>query len=108
MKRKTRLIILLICVVLFLVIAPYIVLYSLGYRVDFAHYKITATGGIYVRVYPTGANVTIDNATKETTSYFYSSVFVQNLTPGIHQVSVAKEGYYDYAKSLTVAENEVT
>ena len=108
MKRKTRLIILLICIVLFFVIAPYIVLYSLGYRVDFLNQKITATGGIYVKTQPVGAGVSIDGATKSTTGYFYNSVFVQNLMPGQHSVSITKNGYYDYQKSLSVQENEVT
>ncbi len=108
MKRKTRLIILLICVVLFLVVVPYIVLYSVGYRVDFENQKIVATGGIYVRVFPTGVDVSIDNGAIDTTGYFYSSVFVQNLLPGVHHVSITKEEYYNYQKNLLVEENEVT
>ncbi len=108
MKKKTRLIILLICVALFLITAPYIVLYSMGYHIDFSNQKIVATGGIYVRAEPTGVDITINNTIKNTTGYFYNSVFVQNLLPTGHTILIQKEGYYDYNKNLTVKENEVT
>ena len=108
MTKRTRLIILLICVTLFLIIAPYLVLYSLGYRVDFSNQKIVATGGIYIKTEPTGVNITIDQTIKETTGYFYNSVFIQNLTPTIHTVDIKKEGYVDYQKSLVVEEKAVT
>lgn len=108
MSKKTRLIILLICVVLFLVLAPYIVLYSMGYRVDFVKIKITATGGIYVRAYPTASHVIIDSKINTKPGMFANSVFVQNLLPKEHSVSIKKDGYHDYNKILPVQENQVT
>lgn len=107
MNQKTRLIILFSCAVLFLVITPYIVLYSLGYRVDFAHLKVVATGGIYVRALPEPLDVSIDNNLKNTTGILSNSVFFQNLLPGFHQVSITKEGYYSYQKKLLVVGNQV-
>lgn len=108
MTRKTRLILLLICVALFLVVAPYIVLYSLGYRVDFVNRKITVTGGIYVVARPAPANIAINSITRNTTGFFSEAVFVQNLLPGQHSVSIKKDGYFDYQKTLLVREKEVT
>ncbi len=108
MKKKNRLIILSICAATFLIIVPYAVLYSLGYRVDFENQKILATGGIYVKALPEPVDVIIDQTIKNTTGYFYNSVFVQNLTPTIHTVDIKKEGYFDYQKSLLVREKEVT
>ena len=108
MTRKTRFIMLLICVALFLAVVPYIVLYSLGYRVDFVHQRISTTGGIYVRVEPAPANISVDSAPEITPGYFSNSVFVQNLLPGQHSVSIKKDGYYDYYKTLVVREKEVT
>lgn len=87
---------------------PYIVLYSMGYRTDFAEMKITATGGIYVRAMPQGVNVTIDSKISNKTGIFSNSVFVKNLLPKEHNVLVAKDGYHDYKKNFWVKENQVT
>ena len=108
MSRKTRFIILILCIVLFCVATPYIVLYSLGYRIDLTHKKIVGTGGIYVKAFPQGTDVTVDPKVRNTTGLFSNYVFVQNLLPGNHTVSVTKDGYYDYKKNLVVKENEAT
>lgn len=108
MLKITRLIILLICAVLFLIIMPYILLYSLGYRLDFENRKIVTTGGIYVKALPQPVEVTIDSTINNKTGLFFNAVFVQNLLPKQHSVLIKKEGYYDYQKNLPVKENEVT
>lgn len=108
MTKRKRFIIVLICALLFLIVTPYIIFYSLGYRVDIKNMKIFATGGIYVRVFPSGADITIDSKTKDSTGLFSNSVFVQNLSPDEHTVLIQKDGYYDYQKKLAVEEKEVT
>jgi len=70
--------------------------------------KIFATGGIYVRVFPSGADITVDSKIKNSTGIFSNSVFVQNLSPDQHTVLIQKDGYFDYQKSLNVYEKEVT
>ena len=108
MSKKNRLIMVIICTVLFLIITPCIVLYSLGYRVDLVNGKVIETGGIYVRVVPYGANITINSGVKNKTGFFSNSVFVQNLLPKKHSVLIEKEGYHGYQKELLVKEREVT
>ncbi|OGZ62414.1 MAG: hypothetical protein A3C58_03210 [Candidatus Staskawiczbacteria bacterium RIFCSPHIGHO2_02_FULL_34_10] len=108
MTKKIRLIILAVCVLLFIIITPYVVLYSLGYRIDFENKKIVTTGGIYVRVLPQGSEVLIDSKINNKTGLFSNSVFVQNLLPKQHSVLIKKDGYYNYQKNLLVKENEVT
>src|SRR3989344_3718181 len=107
MTKKIRLIILGACAVLFLVATPYILLYSLGYKIDFAKRKIVATGGIYVKALPQGVDIIIDAKIKNKTGVIFNSVFVQNLLPAIHNVAIKKDGYFDYTKNLEVKENEV-
>lgn len=107
MKIKTRLIILGSCAALFLILAPWIVLYSLGYRVDFANMKLRGTGGIYVYAVPEPLSISIDSKLAEKTGLFSSAVFMQNIMPGLHSVLIKKEGYYDYQKNLEVQEKEV-
>ena len=108
MTRKTRFIVFLICLALFVVIAPYIILYSLGYRIDIRRFNITATGGMYVRALPQGATITIDSLASQTTGLFSPSVFRQNLLPGPHTVTIKKDGYFDYQKNLEVLDQSVT
>ena len=108
MTKRKRFIIVLACILLFLIITPYIIFYSLGYRVDLKNMKIFATGGIYIRVFPSGADITVDSKIKNSTGIFSNSVFVQNLSPDQHNVLIQKDGYYDYQKNLNVEEKEVT
>jgi len=114
MTRKTRLIILLVCVVCFFVIAPILVAYSMGYRFDFEKMKITATGGIYVRTFPSADKITIDSKISQKPGFLaqvqgQGSIFVQSLLPDEnHTVLVQKNNYYDYYKTIPVRESEVT
>ena len=108
MTKKTRTIILIICVALFLVVSPILIMYSMGYRYDFKNLKITATGGIYIRTFPTADQISIDSAKSQKPGMFSNSVFTQNLLPGDHSVLIKKDGYYDYNKTLPVEEKEVT
>lgn len=108
MTKKTRLIILAACTIVFFIITPYIVLYSLGYRVDIKKLRVFATGGIYIKALPQGAVIAIDSKINNATSFFSPTVFEQNLLPGAHAIYIKKDGYYDYQKNLIVTENEVT
>ncbi len=108
MNKGTRLTILLLCIICFFTAAPYIILYSLGYRVDFENLKITATGGVYVRTFPPADEIIIDSKISKKPGVFNSSIFVQSLLPKDHTVSITKAGYYDYTKTLPVKEKEVT
>jgi hypothetical protein len=108
MTKKIRLIILLVCVACFFVIAPVLVLYSMGYRFDFVKIRITTTGGIYVRTYPAAEKIIIDSKITKELGMFSDSIFVQSLLPALHTVLIKKNGYYDYFKTLPVQEKEVT
>lgn len=80
----------------------------MGYRVDFEKMKIVATGGIYVRTFPAADQITIDSKINKTPGLFANSIFTQSLLPKNHTVSIKKDGYYDYNKTLPVQEKEVT
>ena len=109
MTKRTHLAILLVCVVCFFVIAPVLVLYSMGYRFDVEKLKITATGGIYVKTYPSADKILIDSKISEKPGMFSNSIFVQSLLPGDHHTVLAQKiGYYNYSKTVPVQEKEVT
>ncbi len=108
MSKKTRLIILFSCVVCFFVIAPILVAYSMGYRLDLEKKEIVGTGGIYVRTFPPAEQVIVDSKISAKPGIFSNAIFVQSLLAKEHTVFVAKEGYHDYFKTLSVIEKEVT
>lgn len=108
MTIKTRMMLLIGCAVVFFIAAPYIVFYSLGYRVNFATWQINGTGGIYVYAVPEPESILIDGKVAKNTGLFSTAVFAQNLMPGTHQVFIKKDGYFDYQKNLQVEEKEVT
>lgn len=107
MTKKTRLIILLVCVASFLIIAPVLVFYSMGYRFDFETMAVKATGGIYVRTFPAAEQIIIDGKNSFKPGLFSNNVFIQSLLPKSHTVFIEKTGYYDYSKTLMVKENQV-
>jgi len=108
MKKRTRIIILGVCIALFLIVSPCIVLYSMGYKIDFEKMEIMATGGIYIRTSPQASGVIIDSKMSEKPKMFSDSVFVLDLIPKEHSILIKKEGYFDYQKTIEVKEKEVT
>ncbi len=108
MKKRTRFIILIICVLAFFIFTPILVAYSIGYRFDFEKMRITSTGGIYVRTYPAPEQVIIDSKIIEKPGIFSSATFTQSLLPANHTILAQKAGYYDYFKTIPVLEKEVT
>ena len=108
MTKRTRFIVFIVCVSLFFIVAPYIVIYSLGYRIDFEQKKLVATGGIYVKALPQGVDVIIDSKITNKINLLSPKIFVQNLLPKKHSILIKKDGYYDYNKILEVKEKEAT
>lgn len=108
MNKKTRLIIVIICFILFFTITPCLIMYSLGYRFNFTDFKIVATGGVYIRAEQSGTFVDINSKINKKSSFLSNSVFVQNLLPGEHTILVKKDGYFDYQKNINIKEKEVT
>jgi|SRR3989338_2377135 len=108
MNKKTRTILFAICVFLFALTAPSIILYSQGYRFDFETRKVVQTGGLYFKVAPRSAEVYLNSKFKNTTSVFTSSSLIENLLPKTYYAEIKKDGYYSWQKTLTVEERRVT
>lgn len=107
MKAGTRLIIVGFGVALFLTAAPYMVLHSMGYRVDFENREVITTGGIYVRTAPAAVSVAVGNQLNSQAGLFSDYSFFQNLLPGKHDILITKDGYNNYQKTVLVKEKEV-
>ena len=108
MKRKNRLILLSFCVVLFFIIAPTILLYSQGYRFDFDKNKIVKTGGIFIEVSNTSAEVYINEKFIDKTGFFANTVLIENLLPKKYNIEVKKTEFQTWQKNLDIEEKQVT
>ena len=107
MTKKTRKTLFFICLVLFLLLAPIIVLYSQGYRIDFDAKKLTQTGGLYLKTLPKQVEVYLDDKLKEKTDFFFGSILIENLLPKEYKIEVKKTGFHSWQKTLSVKEKEV-
>jgi len=95
--------------IIFIIIAPLILLYSQGYRFDFQKYEILKTGGIYIKTSEPGAEIYIDEKYNNKTNQFLSYDFlVQNLIPKEHLIKVKKPEFVSWEKNLLVKEKMVT
>jgi hypothetical protein len=108
MEKRTRTILFLICLFLFFLIAPLIILYSQGYRIDLDSRKIVKTGGFYFKVWPGGVQVFIDGKFKKKTNFLSNNIYLDNLLPKEYKVEIKKQGFYTWQKNIEIKENLVT
>jgi hypothetical protein len=96
-------------VAVFLVVLPFLYLYATGYRFDMRKpTNLVSTGGIYVAVDRTGAEIYIDDELVRETRAFRRAFYAQSLDAGTHRVHVQKEGYHTWVKELPVTKRLVT
>ena len=107
MTKKTRRNLFFICLILFLLIAPSLILYSQGYRFDFETKRISQTGGLFIKAVPKQAEIYLNDEPEKKTDFFFGSTLVENLLPKKYKIEVKKEGYTPWYKTLQVKEREV-
>lgn len=103
--RKRRIIFALACLA-FLIVAPALLLYSHGYRLD-SNFRISKTGGLYVSSPVSGSEIFVKNNLKKITNILQTGLFLQDLSEGDYQILVAKDGYWPWLKTLNVKESLV-
>ena len=108
MTKKTRFFLFLVCFLLFVLIAPTAILYSQGYRFDFQNKKLTQTGGLFLKVLPKRVDVYLNNNFTKKTDFFFGSVLIQNLLPKEYTITLKKEGYHSWEKTLKIEKKKVT
>jgi len=98
MNIKQRRILYLSLILLFLALAPILILYARGYSFSFPKKKIVKTGLLSIDSRPTNAEIYLNNAfTKEKTPWKF-----RYLTAGTYKIEVKKSGYTPWQKHLTV------
>jgi len=107
MTLKKRRIILVVCVLVFLLLIPLVLLYTTGFRWD-SKLGLYKTGGLYISSPLTDSKIFINNNLEKETNILQSGIFLQSLKPGEYSVLVAKDGYWPWQKNLIVKEQLVT
>src|SRR3989339_1743380 len=87
-----------IFILIFLGLSAYLLFYGLGYRFNFDKNTIEKTGALFIKSYPRGANIYVNEKIyKDKTPAVVNRLLANN-----YQIKVAKEGYHDWQKTLTV------
>ena len=95
--------------VVFLVSLPFLYMYATGYRIDIKEpTSLVSTGGMYIAVPRTGAEIYIDGELVRETRTFRKAFYAQSLDAGTHRVHVQKDGYHTWVKELPISKRLVT
>jgi hypothetical protein len=104
MKLATRRILFVFFLLVFVVAAPMIVLYTAGYRFHFRSWQIVQTGVLSLTSFPRGSTVVIDDIPQSPRT---PTVF-KNLIPGSHTIRVEHTGYTSWEKTLEIKSRATT
>jgi hypothetical protein len=103
MDRTTRYLFILLGFVLFLILAPSIVLYLSGTRLNFTDRDTEATGILVAKTNPNNATVFVNGEERDNTP-----ATVRFLDRADYEVKLSKDGYFDWVKRLPVEPGKVT
>ncbi|MBN1526995.1 MAG: PEGA domain-containing protein [Candidatus Omnitrophica bacterium] len=92
-------------VIIFCVLLPIVLSYSLGYHVEyFPSFTIYKTGIIYLKSQPAGSSIYVNGKLRPE----MTPAKIEELKPGTYRVEVKREGFYPWQKELVVRPNMVT
>jgi len=107
--RKTQKKILFLSLVLFFILSSlFFVFYSQGYRFDFKNKKIVQTGGLFLKIIPSGVEIYLNGKYLKKTNFLFNSLFLNNLIPDKYTIQIKKDGYHSWEKTLPIEESKVT
>ncbi len=110
LSKKARRLSLTIFFILFIIIGPLVLGYSLGYRFDGLSNPFTwiKTGGIYIHSDLSNVDVYKDGEFVKTTGFFIRNIFIQNLREESgYFFELHKDGYHSWIKTLPIREGFV-
>lgn len=95
---------------LFLIASPVIIFWSQGYRFDLKTRSFVQVGGLYFKVIPQDAQLTVEGigSRRLCPSMLSEGTLLHNLIPDTYEISVNREGYFPWSKSLKVNPLQVT
>lgn len=91
----------------FIVIAPFLILYSLGYTFDIRQRIVKETGGIFIKTNQAGFTVSLNNGAIEKSTILARGLLLGNLLPGQYHLHIKKDGYQSWEKVVLVTQFNV-
>ncbi|MFA4871862.1 MAG: PEGA domain-containing protein [Patescibacteria group bacterium] len=92
-------------IIIFLILAPLIVLYAQGYRFNLKRGKIQKTGILIVSSAPRAAAIYLNGKLVEKKD---TPARIERLLPGDYEIKLTKNGYHDWNKKLPIYDNGTT
>lgn len=90
----------LITLVVALILAVFGITHALGYRVTTS--GIVKASSLEIFVEKEGSKVFVNNSREAVTDRDGETVKLKNLTPGIHEILISKDGYWPWAKQINL------
>lgn len=92
-------------IIIFLVVSPLVILYTMGYRYNLTAGRVQKTGIIKITSLPRGADIYLNGTKYDKTA---TPAKIEYVLPGDYEIKLVKEGYFDWQKKLSVYENGTT
>lgn len=108
MTLRTRRILFFLLLAVFLVLAPLMVVYSLGFTIDFKKKVLVETGSVFLKSRTPQTSVFLNGALAKETSFFSGSALLTGITPGTYLIRIEKAGYQPWSRIIAVAPSLVT
>lgn len=125
MSSKFHLFFLTLCIVIFVIFTPFILLYANGYKYDREEKTFIKTGSLFIDSFPTGASVIINGQAQEGRywldffSFFWrlfgsatyggnTPTIINDILPGKYQIEIVKQGFQVWRKEATILPNLTT
>ncbi|TSC52219.1 MAG: Uncharacterized protein LiPW41_430 [Parcubacteria group bacterium LiPW_41] len=108
-RKTTRTMLFVLCTIIFIVAGTYAVLAMQGLVFDTEHFRLTKSGSIFVHFTPTDASIFIDGKKyPKTQGMFGGGILISNLVPRNYSISIMKDGYTPFTKTLEVTPGKVS
>lgn len=102
MRKAKRRILFYSLAFVFIIMAPFALIYAIGYSLDIKTLSFVSTGGIFVKANQTGIRIFIDNKEQRSTSIFTSGALMTGLYPGTYAVRIEKDGFRPWERKIIV------
>ncbi len=87
----------------FLVVGSYLIVTAQGLVFDFENFRITKTGGIYLKFSPTDADLQLNGKSYPSErGLLNNAVFIKKLLPGKYELKISKDGFFPWEKEVVV------
>ena len=92
-------------IIIFLILAPLVVLYTEGYRYNFQKGRVQKTGILMISSLPKKSDIYLNGKKVENKK---TNTKIEHVLPGDYEIKLTKEGCHDWQKKLPIFENSTT